>query len=112
MNSRDEVAFRAGNCCEAFVQNYVGVIHRCWRYPIEVHHMLTRARGGGILDAVGETYHLIALCNECHSASDGSAAYEEGVLIEGYVTWNADKTWPSYDGPDEYLSNKYPRSNP
>ena len=45
--------------CEAMIQLYNGTWTRCWRKPTESHHMLTRARGGRILDEVGETYHLI-----------------------------------------------------
>jgi hypothetical protein len=81
---------------------------RCGLGPIEVHHALTKARGGRILDSVGETYHLIALCPRCHRMADGGAAYAGGVLIDGYVTRDNDE-WPVYSGSDEYLSEKYPR---
>lgn len=94
--------------CEAMVE-VNGVWTRCGRRPTESHHLLTRARGGRILDAVGETYHLINLCPRCHRAADGAEAYERGLLINGYVTWSPDKTHPIYVGTNEYLSAKYPR---
>jgi hypothetical protein len=80
---------------------------RCGLGPIEVHHALTKARGGRILDEIGETYHLIALCPRCHRMSDGADAYAGGVLIDGYVSRDGD--WVVYSGSDQYLSEKYPR---
>lgn len=71
--------------------------------------MLTKGRGGDILDVVMEDYHLIALCNRCHASADGGDAYAGDMLIEGYVNWNADRSWPVYDGPDEHLQKKYPK---
>lgn len=79
---------------------------RCGRSPVEKHHRLTRARGGSILDAVGETYHLIDLCPKHHRFSDGAQAYETGLLIDGYVTTGANGR-PLYIGSDEYLSRVY-----
>ena len=67
--------------------------------------MLTKARGGRILDDAGETYHLIALCRQCHQASDGEVAYAGELLIDGYVTTKDGK--PFYQGSDEYLSKRY-----
>ena len=78
---------------------------RCWRKPTEKHHMLTRARGGAILDSVGETYHLINLCREHHAWSDGGQAYDAGTLIDGYVTTENGKV--IYNGSDPYLTRKY-----
>jgi hypothetical protein len=74
--------------------------------PIEVHHMLTRGRGGGVLDSFNETYHLIALCPDCHRRSDGGEAYAGGLLIDGYVTTGSNGK-PVYKGTDPYLSEKY-----
>jgi hypothetical protein len=67
--------------------------------------MLTRARGGAILDAIGETNHLIALCPRCHAKADGAEAYENGLLIDGYV--NTGTFGPVYKGSDKFLSHKY-----
>jgi len=75
--------------------------------PIEVHHLLTRARGGTLLDRVGEDYHLIALCRDCHARCDGEDAYMNRLLIEGYVSWDKAHHMPVYLGPDEYLTEKY-----
>ena len=79
---------------------------RCGRTPVEIHHRLTRARGGLILDEVGETYHLIALCRKCHSlAHTQEYSTNGGLMIDGYV--NTIKGRPNYSGPDEYLRRKY-----
>ena len=83
------------------------VWNRCWHSPTEIHHLLTRARGGHILDYVGETYHLISLCGPHHRASDGGDAYMGRLLISGYVAWDKRKQCPVYTGPDEYLQERY-----
>jgi len=106
MTSRDDVVKRAGGRCEAMVEVQPGVFTRWWQYPIEVHHMLTRGRGGRVLDAIGETYHLICLCNSCHRNADGGQAYEDGMLIDGYVLSHPDGT-VEYVGTDEYLKERY-----
>jgi hypothetical protein len=106
----EEVRKRSNNQCEAMVWvESAEVWSRCGMRGVEVHHALTRGRGGTILDSIGETYHLIALCNRCHEKADGGAAYEGGVLIDGYVSRDGD--WIVYDGSDTYLSEKYPRRN-
>lgn len=79
---------------------------KCYSTATEIHHRLTKARGGVILDNVYETYHLLHLCRSCHLESDGQTAYDRGLLIRGYVMTNLDKT-PFYVGPDEFLSEKY-----
>lgn len=70
--------------------------------------MLTRGRGGAILDQVGETYHLIHLCVDHHIGADGGLAYEGDLLIDGQMITEQGK--PVYIGTDDYLSKKYPRS--
>jgi len=105
---RRELYFRSDAKCEAMVRRKGNVWARCWQIPIEVHHLLTRARGGGVLDQVGETYHLICLCTEHHAMSDGKYAYEGGLLIDGYVTTN-NRGYPVYQGSDVELSKKYPK---
>lgn len=97
---------RSEGKCEAMVQTKRGIWQRCWKSPVEVHHMITRARGGAILDAANETYHLIALCPDCHRASDGEMAYAGELLIDGYVTTD-NLGNPVYNGSDEYLSKRY-----
>jgi hypothetical protein len=81
---------------------------RCWKQPTESHHMLTRARGGAILDEIGETYHKINLCREHHAWSDGGQAYEAGLLIDGYVTKENGKV--VYQGTNHYLRRQYGQS--
>ena len=97
--------------CEALVLYHPGRKPRyipCGATPIEVHHKVTRARGGLILDEAGETYHLMDLCHEHHMyAHDQEPAYEGGLMIRGYVTTGPDGH-PVYVGPDEYLTCKYP----
>jgi hypothetical protein len=92
--------------CEAMLEVAPDVWTRCWRQPTETHHALTRARGGRILDEVGETYHLIHLCRNHHAWSDGGQAYGAGLLIDGYVNREGDVV--VYQGSDRYLSEKYP----
>lgn len=82
---------------------------RCGRTPVERHHRLTRARGGKILDAWGEHYHLMDLCAKHHRMADGKEAYDTGLLLDGYVTTNPDGS-PHYQGTDPYLLNRYGRT--
>lgn len=104
MTSRDKVLARSGGRCEAMVLvNEVWA--RCWDRPVEVHHALTRARGGSHLDALGETAHLIALCRYHHQAADGGEAYDGGLLIDGYVIKIDGKT--IYYGKNRYLRDRY-----
>ena len=78
----------------------------CGKTGAELHHKLTRARGGLILDAVGESYHQIYLCREHHGvAHDQGGAFAKGLLIDGYVTTEHGR--PRYVGSDEYLLSKY-----
>lgn len=79
----------------------------CGRDPADLHHKLTRARGGLILDAAGETYHHLYLCREHHGvAHDEGSAFGNGLLIRGAVTTGTDGR-PLYIGPDEYLTEHY-----
>ena len=104
---RRKIKDRSESKCEAMVVTPRGIYPRCWRQPIEIHHLLTRARGGNILDAQEETYHLIALCNEHHAMSDGGDAYAGGLLIDGYVT-TGKYGQPTYHGSDDELTARYP----
>lgn len=91
--------------CEALVwieRHYVP----CGRVDAQLHHKLTRARGGLILDAVGETYHHLYLCVHHHALAHDAPALENGLLIAGMVVSRPDGT-PIYTGPDEYLNEKY-----
>jgi hypothetical protein len=96
--------------CEAMIPVRPGIYGRCWGRPVETHHMLTRARGGAILDRIKETYHLIDLCPKCHRNADGADAYGGGLLIDGYVTMKEGK--PYYQGSDPYLRQKYGDDDP
>jgi hypothetical protein len=103
---REQVRARSQGRCESEVW-ISGVWLRCTERATEIHHLLTKGRGGRNLDEVGETYHLIHLCRECHRASDGAPAYEGGMLIDGSVTWNKLTKRPEYRGTDPYLTRKY-----
>ena len=93
--------------CEAVVEVNDKEV-RCWNAPTERHHLITRARGGLILDKAEETYHLADLCHAHHmEAHDQGGAFESGLLIAGSVVTGPDGR-PVYTGPDEYLSEKYP----
>lgn len=93
--------------CEAFICVNDAPPYRCPNQATDIHHLLTKARGGDTLDRVGETYHLIHLCRDCHRAADGGEAYEYGMLIQGSVVWDKLLDKPVYTGPDNYLGLKY-----
>ena len=102
--------------CEALVSqqsaankaHYMKVVFvPCGKEDAELHHKLTRARGGHVLDKAGETYHHIWLCREHHNvAHDQGSAFQNGLLIAGSVITGPNGT-PVYTGPDEYLSERY-----
>lgn len=100
--------------CEAMVAQqkkggryYQVMFVQCGKEDAQLHHKITRARGGLILDDAGETYHHLRLCAEHHAmAHDTGTAFNNGLLIHGYVTTGLDGR-PLYTGPDEYLSEKY-----
>ena len=94
------------NRCEALVFKQ-GKYIPCGQENADLHHKVTRARGGLILDEAGETYHHMRLCREHHAwAHDRMNAFENGLLIHGYVTTGLDGR-PLYTGPDEYLTQTY-----
>lgn len=103
---RKELYVRSDYSCEAMVQVKPGIWARCWQKPVEIHHLLTRARGGHILDRVGEIHHLICLCYQHHSMSDGQEAYDGDLLIDGYVKTGKNGR-PVYQGTDIELTRKY-----
>jgi hypothetical protein len=103
---RARVRERSQGRCEAEV--FLGGIWlRCTEPATDIHHLLTKARGGRHLDRVMEMYHLMHLCRECHRASDGALAYQGGMLIDGSVTWDKLNERPIYQGTDPYLSRRY-----
>ena len=109
------VVQRAAERCEAevFVARDVSgydVWTRCFRRGIEVHHMLTRARGGDLLDMAGETYHLAGLCSRHHGQAHGPGGRAAELLIDGYVTVEHATGELIYTGPDTYLSLTYGRA--
>src|SRR5262245_20145173 len=93
--------------CEALV-----MIHDrywpCGKEDAQLHHKLTRARGGLILDRAGETYHQMWLCVEHHAVAHDAPAFDNGLLLRGFVK-TGPRGEPIYSGPDEYLSEKYQR---
>lgn len=101
---REKVMERSGGMCEAMIR-LPRTWTRCGKSPVEDHHMLTRARGGLVLDEVGETYHHLALCPYHHRMVD-DAGVGSGLIIKGTVRSEAGR--PVYFGPDGYLSQKYP----
>jgi len=103
---RTIVRKRSGGMCEAMIL-VNNVWTRCWDKPVEMHHLLPRSRGGRILDAVGEDYHLIDVCPKHHRESDTGEGFVGGLMISGYVVLNGDR--PVYTGPDEFLKEKYGR---
>ena len=73
--------------------------------------MLTRARGGLILDELGEQAHLITLCRVHHNFAHTEAGYEAGLMIDGYVTTGADGR-AVYQGSDARLRHLQPMAVP
>lgn len=106
MTPREQVLARSNSMCEAMVLVRPFTWTRCGQTPVEIHHVLTRGRGGRILDEVGETYHLMALCHYHHRAADGEDAYAGDLLIDGYVTRENGRV--VYHGSDPVLKEKYP----
>lgn len=100
--------------CEAMVAQqkkgrkyYEVMFVACGKDGADLHHKVTRARGGLILDKAGETYHQMYLCREHHDlAHDTDTAFHNGLLIHGYVITGVDGR-PMYTGPDEYLTERY-----
>ena len=88
-----------------------GTWTRCGRRPVERHHMLTRSRGGLILDAQGETAHLIDLCRAHHIYAHGPQGHQAGLMINGYVTTGADGR-AVYEGSDVRLRHLQPMAVP
>jgi len=103
VNAMEKARKRSEGRCEAMIRlNDDDVWTRCWGGPVDIHHMLTKARGGRVLDDAGEDYHLIACCRVCHNGAHNS----NGLEIDGYVITGADGS-PVYSGTDEYLTAKY-----
>ncbi len=90
--------------CEAEIVLGDDHVVTCGQIPAHIHHMLTRARGGLLLDKVGETYHHIRLCARCHTLAHDDPT--TGLLIDGYVSSGLEGQ-PEYIGSDEYLTEKY-----
>lgn len=105
MGVRELLMKRSDGCCEAVIQLPRAWV-RCGKRPVEDHHLLTRARGGDLLDEVGEIHHHLALCHEHHVAAHSPNAREAGLLMDGYVYRDAAHGLV-YSGPDVYLSDKY-----
>lgn len=87
-----------------------GIYTRCGKFAEDVHHRLTRSRGGDVLDREGETYHLINLCHNHHMwvHANISEATRSGLYLLGQVFIDGGRVL--YLGPDQYLSQRYGRS--
>lgn len=93
--------------CEAMLKLYNDRYTACGATPVDKHHRLTRGRGGSILDAAGETYHVMDLCRFHHQMADGGDARASGLLIDGYVVSCTQCGLPLFTGADPYLTEKY-----
>lgn len=103
---RRRIYARSRGRCELYIE--LGKFRgRCRKPAMEIHHMITKARGGRALDQVGETIHLIHLCFEHHRMAEGRLAYEAGLLIEGSVVTDKATGRPVYTGPDPDLGRLY-----
>lgn len=108
MSNRDRVIVRSHGLCEALVNIKHQVWTRCFKNPVEVHHMLTRSRGGLILDELNETHHLIALCPDHHRVAHAPGGHAAGLMIDGYMV--RDGAHHYYEGSDSYLRARYGRA--
>lgn len=109
MEIRELVMKRSLSRCEAMV-DLPRARTRCGKWPVEDHHMLTRSRGGLILDAVGEIYHHLALCSWHHREAHSPGGYEKGLMMEGAVVTSAGRVY--YKGNDDYLKERYGYNRP
>lgn len=80
-------------------------IVRCQRIATDNHHALRRSQGGTLLDEIGETYHMLALCHECHMAAH--AGHYPYLFLDGSVQRDKVNDRLIYTGTDEYLKGKY-----
>lgn len=104
---RDAVFRRSNGRCEAEVwSDQLQTWTRCRRRATDVHHMITKGRGGRNLDHVGETYHLIHLCVDDHRSAHDDRA-NASLIINGYVEWDRLRNQPIYKGDDRYLFRNY-----
>lgn len=102
---RQVVKERSQGRCEAEV--LVGdVWMRCTAQATDIHHLLPRSRGGNVLDQYGETCHLLHLCRRDHGVAHARQS-ADGMMIDGSVVWNRDRTKPLYRGTDPELTRKY-----
>ena len=64
--------------CEAHIERI------CSHYACDVHEILTRARGGSILDE----QNVLALCRNCHAFITGHPAFsqEHGFTVHSWST--------------------------
>lgn len=95
---------RADGQCEVMVQRGMasGWI-RCPGWGSEIHYLLPVERGAKWLDKAWECYHLLVCCRH-HSRSEHDPEIAR-LAIEGTVAWVEHR--PFYQGPDEYLSERY-----
>ena len=100
-----KVRARALNACEAMVE-MPRARARCGKTPVEDHHLLPRARGGGVLDELGEIYHHLALCRDHHREAHDTDGIKKGLLLGGSVYIDGGRV--VYVGTNDYLTEKYP----
>lgn len=107
-----------GRCEALWADN--GTWARCTRAAVDPQHRITRARGGLLLDTVGDTANVVALCRDCHRDADNGPpgiacrgrASIDGQLVpllaSGRVTTDKLTGAPVYTGPDEFYAARYP----
>lgn len=101
---RDAVHKRSGGRCEAEYE-MGGRWRRCRKRAGEVHHLLTKARGGRHLDRMGETAHLLHLCHEHHRQAHEETGHD--LIISGEVEWDRLTKRPVYRGDDHELRQRW-----
>lgn len=106
MTSYSVVHQRSFGHCEVMVR-VNQLFTRCGRRATDVHHKVTRSRGGLLLDSVDEVYHLVHLDRRHHDwvHHNVGAAERAGLYIPGQVYLVGDQV--TYRGPDRYLMKHY-----
>jgi 5-methylcytosine-specific restriction endonuclease McrA len=104
---RKQVKERSGGFCEGYwLPPLSSTWTRCTSRSVQVHHKITRARGGELLDT-WTIYHLADLCVRCHITAHRPVGLKLRLMLPGSVLTNKVTGKPVYTGSDPYLSSHF-----